>query len=525
MAKFASEFKTFTYLFHITVAVPTYILGPNTPETSKQYDALDNSGDICPNLTYLGKRGLYTCTSGIRVAYVSGLQAPINSNASARPSPGLPPASSSTSTAVQTHHFNVDDVRATRNSCLASKTSSGEYRGIDILITSQWPQAVDADHEPKPPSTIASPLLAWLAFEIRPRYHLCVSPNGSYVERLPYRNAAGPNSSLEVATRFVALAAVGNAAKDKYIYALSVTPVDRMRVIDLIQKTTNETLCPYDPQRFAQFASAAADGELLGTAQYFYDMKAPQKHQHQGHNNKRRSLQQQQHGDGNNKRPRSDFDQEKCWFCLSSASVERHLVVCIGTYFYVALAKGPLDQTHCLLLPITHVQSSALLEPESWRELTRFKVALARMYRTVGKATFFFERNYRTSHLQVNVVALDQRIEWQVKHAFQDAAERYDLQLETLPPLREPTDLPPHGPYFVAELAKGEVLLTRQMKMFPLHFGREVFCAEGVLACERKVDWKECALQRDEELELVARLRGQFKPFNFVDEETEGEKV
>lgn len=494
--------------FFVSVAVPTYVLGPSTPETSRLYAAIDNSGEICPNLTYLGKRGLYTCTSGIRVAYVSGLQAP--------PAPAGAPTAP-----AQPHHFTIDDVRATRNSCLASKSTSNDYRGIDILITSQWPLGVDESNEPKAPATPASGLLAWLAFEIRPRYHFCPSASatgGGYVERLPYRNAAGPNSTLEVATRFLALAAVGNAAKEKYVYALSVTPVDRMRMLDLIQKTTNETPCPYDPQRFAQFAAAASNLEV-GTAQYFYDMKAPQKHQH---GKRRGGQQQQQHENGGaGKRVRNDFDQEKCWFCLSSASVERHLVVCIGTYFYVALAKGPLDQTHCLLLPITHVACSAQLEPDSWRELARFKAALARMYRTVGKATFFFERNYRTSHLQVNCVALDQRIEWQVKHAFKVAAERYDLQLEFVPALREPADLPPHGPYFVAELASGEVLLTRQMKMFPLHFGREVFCAEGVLGCERKVDWKECALKREEEEELVAQLRRQFKPFNFVDEQAD----
>lgn len=438
----------------------------------------------------LGKRGLYTITSGIRVAYVSGQQAPTN-NATA-------------TKAQQPHQFTVDDVRATRNSCLASKTSAGEYRGIDILITSQWPARVDPDHEP--PSTLpSSVLLAWLALEVRPRYHFCAADG--YFERLPYRNAAGPNSSLEVATRFVALAPVGNAAKAKYIYALSVTPVDRMRVLDLIQKTTTETPCPYDARALVQYAAAGADREQ-GAAQFFYDMNAPT-------GNKRRGG----GAGGDRQRQRRDFDQEKCWFCLSSASVERHLVITVGEHFYVALAKGPLDQTHCLLLPVTHVPCSALLSPESWRELELFKAALTKMFAAVDKATFFFERNYRSSHLQINVVAVDQRNEWQVKHAFVDAAEKYDLQLEELPPFREPADLPPHGPYFAAELAKGEVMLTRQMKMFPLHFGREVFCAEGVLACEQKVDWKHCELERDEEVELVAKLREQFKPFNFAEKE------
>lgn len=51
---------------------------------------------------------------------------------------------------------------------------------------------------------------------------------------------------MELATRFIALATVGNEAKAKYVYALNIAPVDKMRLMDLIQKTTDETPCPYD---------------------------------------------------------------------------------------------------------------------------------------------------------------------------------------------------------------------------------------------------------------------------------------
>lgn len=61
-----------------------------------------------------------------------------------------------------------------------------------------------------------------------------------------FRNSIGSNTQLELATRFIALSNVGNEAKAKYIYALSIAPVDKMRLMDLIQKTTVETPCPYD---------------------------------------------------------------------------------------------------------------------------------------------------------------------------------------------------------------------------------------------------------------------------------------
>lgn len=61
-----------------------------------------------------------------------------------------------------------------------------------------------------------------------------------------FRNSVGSNTQLELATRFIALSTVGNGAKAKYVYALSIAPVDKMRLMDLIQKTTDETPCPYD---------------------------------------------------------------------------------------------------------------------------------------------------------------------------------------------------------------------------------------------------------------------------------------
>lgn len=44
---------------------------------------------------------------------------------------------------------------------------------------------------------------------------------------------------------------MGNAKKEKYIYALSLMPVEKMRVLELIQKTTNETKCPFADLNFS----------------------------------------------------------------------------------------------------------------------------------------------------------------------------------------------------------------------------------------------------------------------------------
>lgn len=147
-------------MFFVSVTVPTYILGPNHAKHAQYYENLDD-GEICPNLTYLGRRGLYTVSSGLRIAYVSGIEAP-----------------DSESTSI--YNFKMDDVKSVANACIASNNTSGEYRGIDILMSSQWPNGT-RDDEPN-----TSQLLSWLSSEIKPRYHFS-GLNDAYFEPPPYR--------------------------------------------------------------------------------------------------------------------------------------------------------------------------------------------------------------------------------------------------------------------------------------------------------------------------------------------------
>ncbi|KAJ6641197.1 CWF19-like protein 1 like [Pseudolycoriella hygida] len=469
------------------VPVPTYILGPNDESVSLEYQNL-NEGEICSNLTYLGKRGLYTISSGIKIAYLSGIEGEKSD-----------------------HSFDVEDVKAVRNSCFINKTSAGEYRGIDILLTSQWPFGVDNVGDQKTDKTTErhadSKLLSWLAREIKPRYHFA-GMKGNYFERLPYRNSVGSNTQLELATRFIALADVGNTTKAKYIYALSIAPVDKMRLMDLIQKTTDETPCPYDSIDLMKDVATKSQDT---SAQFFYDTNSFND-DGGNYNRKRKGL----GFDEGKKRPKRVFDQEKCWFCLSSPSVEKHMVISVGDNFYLALAKGPVDETNILILSVTHIQSASLLTEEDWKELEKFKEALRKYFKSEKKVVTFFERNYKSSHLLINVVAVNEDLDWRIKHSFDDRAEEYNLNLETIPRLTEATQLPEKGPYFVAELPDNTTLMTRQMKQFPLHFGREVFCNSSLLNCEDKIDWRESVISKEEEIAMVKRFRDKFKPFDFT---------
>lgn len=67
-----------------------------------------------------------------------------------------------------------------------------------------------------------------------------------------YRNQSIHQDYRECATRFLGLAPVGNKAKEKWIYACSLQAISRMRMTDLLQATTDETVCPYDVELMKQ---------------------------------------------------------------------------------------------------------------------------------------------------------------------------------------------------------------------------------------------------------------------------------
>ncbi|KAJ8299800.1 hypothetical protein KUTeg_023860 [Tegillarca granosa] len=130
---------------------------------------------------------------------------------------------------------------------------------------------------------------------------------------------------------------------------------------------------------------------------------------------------------------------------------------------YLALAKGGLVDDHVLILPIGHYQSTS---------------SLKKYHKSQGKAVVFFERNYKTQHLQIQIV-------------------------------------PPGAPYFYAELPTGDKLLHRISKHFPLQFGRDILCSPPLLNMPERVDWKVCKLTKEDETDSAKLFKLKFKEYDF----------
>ncbi|KAL6116593.1 cwf19l1 [Pungitius sinensis] len=481
--------------------VHTYVLGAASQETVRSFPGAEGC-ELAENITYLGRRGVFTGVSGLQIAYVSGREA------LQEPAPA--------------HCFTSKDLSA----LVAPLTSASKFRGVDVLLTCQWPRGVWQYGNAPEVNTKAcgSGAVAELADHLKPRYHFAAL-EGAHYERLPYRNHVILQENAQHVSRFIALAAVNNPAKKKYLYAFNIIPMKTMDPSELVKQPQDVTENPYRrstkerAERLKTSLSSTQEEEPAN--QFFFDLSNKQGAGFRGRGRKRYSDEGRDgRPDGQNKQPRRPPQPSgPCWFCLASPQVEKHLVISIGTHCYLALAKGSLTPRHMLILPIGHYQSVVELGSEVLEEMDRYKAALKSFYQSRGERCVLFERNYRSQHLQLQVVPvpLARCTTEDIKEAFMVQAQEQQMELMEIP---EHTDLkqiaPPGTPYFYVELDSGEKLYYRIQKHFPLQFGREVLASEVLLNIPTRADWRECKQSREEEEDSCKQLRDDFQPYDFA---------
>ncbi|MPC07845.1 CWF19-like protein 1 [Portunus trituberculatus] len=195
------------------------------------------------------------------------------------------------------------------------------------------------------------------------------------VEKMNHKVLLEPTRHV---TRFIGLAKVGNPEKQKWLYAFNITPMSKCEPTELVKQPPDRS------------------GKDTRGAQFFYDMNAKMGDE--------RGQKRKGGGEGGERKRLPPKPTGPCWFCLASPEVEKHLVVSVGDHTYLALAKGGLVSEHLLILPITHFQSTPDLDDDCLQEIEKFKKALKAMFKKKGKRAVFFERNYRSQHLQIQVV-------------------------------------------------------------------------------------------------------------------------
>ena len=70
----------------------------------------------------------------------------------------------------------------------------------------------------------------------------------------------------------------------------------------------------------------------------------------------------------------------------------------------MAYAKGAINKDHLLIIPIDHIQSTVHADDKLMDEINKYKLALKKYFKSRNKCVLFYERNFRTKHLQIQVM-------------------------------------------------------------------------------------------------------------------------
>jgi len=508
------------------IALPCYFTGYFDIEANKETVEMDVDGKLGENIYYLGKQGTRTLM-GLQVAFFcEGFYVP--------------------------KHFPAE-IPPDRN-------------GVDLLLTSHWPKGI-FNHLPKDviPPNVDIPsidgkgsIVSMISSQLKPRYHFAGSVN-IFFERLPYRN---DSDSLLSVTRFIGLPDAFNVGNKKYVHALNLVPISIMRPVPASSLASIVTPSPFEENErlhseqltnphthsdktfpakkqkvseanfavesqissgFNRWGLSSSDIECANDVQQLpertsknWNRRNPLNREGNNYDQRQQSKRNQQ-GSYHHEQSmtREEFPRASCWFCLSNPNVERHLVVSVGTFSYMALAKGGINGQHCIILPVEHVSTPKRLASNVLAELEQYKKCFRQCFRYV----IFFEivvPHMNTQHYHIQAIPVEELMIPNVLSVFQDDASKIGFELEEVPSEKSIVELISETTsYFAFESPlenKVFIAYIKSQQPPPFQLGRQVLC--DLMNKKDRIDWKACSLDKEGEKKLAIEFKIVFKQYD-----------
>ena len=213
-----------------------------------------------------------------------------------------------------------------------------------------------------------------------------------------------------------------------------------------------------------------------------------------------------------------------CWFCLASPTCEKHLIVSVGELAYVCQPKGPICDSHSLIVPVAHEDRGALCDTAA-SEVQDLKRKLAEHAKNEGKELFVFERAIQTKggyHSHVQCIPLlpgaARKLAEVVKHATMKLGVKMrelqnDIAMKTIVDSVDGAE-----GYFYMEVPSVSGTSTRMLYVqekgertnkIPIQFGREL--AAVAMSEPEKSHWKACVMDKEGESALALKFRESFE--------------
>jgi len=203
------------------------------------------------------------------------------------------------------------------------------------------------------------------------------------------------------------------------------------------------------------------------------------------------------------------------------------MIVSVGKYFYVALAKGGLTEDHVIIVSIRHsIQSTIYLDSSQKMELNNWKEAFHAYFGTKGLVPVFYEHfipRERGHHFHIQVVPVPKSVSIDdVSDAFRRAGNRVNVRnrirwkflsnyddIKQIVGSEEPylgLELPGYNNY------NNNTMVARLEQKTPASLGR-AGCSD-LLQCPHLEDWKSCIQPNQVETKLTLDFRNNFQMFD-----------
>nr|POE93297.1 cwf19-like protein [Quercus suber] len=498
---------------NIEIPLPTYFaLGHHELPDLVVQKLQSNAGELCANLTILGRKVSFKTSEGFRIVALGG-----------------------TFYAGEDTPMAEFDAMYTNTDVAALSKTEGE---VDFLITSDWPDRVrylsSLPYNDKEPIMLQS--IADLCKALKPRYHFSTS-SMSYEREPFYHVRPQQGAPPPPVTRFISLAPfnlASSAPGRKWIKAFQLQPAAPPP-----DNRDGFTLSPFavasrgSPKRKREVNDAGTNLRF-GNGHAYNDRNQPSQHNSQRGSKRRR-------GGGDQLRPPPG--PQDCYFCFVNPNNAAHMIGSVGNTCYVTVAKGPLSERttfpqlgfpgHMLIMPQNHAPTLASLQElddnKPYRnpavaEMTQYRNALQIMIANksrpdpektaeLGAVTWEVSRaNGIHIHWQFLPVKTDMVLDGLVETAFDVMAEnlgypKFVKEDEKIAGVEQ-------GDFFKVTIwceSKTTVIalpLNGSFR-FDIQLGRTTMAK--LLGLENRMSWKECSQPVQEETRDCEMFREAFR--------------
>lgn len=332
--------------------LPTYFTVGDTPLPERVIEKLEAGDEVSTNLVYLGRKGTYKTSDGIKMVTLGGKL--IQNEASVTTALGK----------CDPLYLDTD-----ASALFGNHTT-------DILISNQWPAGITSGSSKPVPEQLRTDqgveCLAELCSKLKPRYHFTSSPD-AFWEREPFQHPVeyGSFDTQGAYTRFVSLGSVAGPSKE-WLYAFKLDPKSEP------PPPPDATSTPFTRGR----RRSALESQNNAYSRY---------------------------GNGDHhERPRKRMrdNRDLCFMCLKNmdSNNSTHMVCSIGETCVMTVPRGPLPLSatfpqlawsgHTLIIPHHHAlaegiegaRAQAEVDAE-FAEMTQFRKSLCSMVAKVSNGS------------------------------------------------------------------------------------------------------------------------------------------